>query len=146
MCTQKACKLVQMEYRMQSGKFKQQIEAGFTLVELLVVLSILALLLSLAYPKYFSSIERAQEAALKQTLNTVRESIDKYYADTGQYPNSLEVLVEKKYINKLPQDPITESTSTWVIDAPEPPIEGLIYDIHSGATAKAKDGSQYSEW
>ncbi|OYY49358.1 MAG: type II secretion system protein G [Methylophilales bacterium 28-44-11] len=130
---------------MQSGSYTQR-KMGFTLVELLVVLSILALLLSLAYPKYFSSVERAQDAALKQTLNTVREGIDKYYADTGKYPDSLEELVEKKYINKLPLDPITDSTTTWVLDQPEPPLEGMVYDIHSGATTKAKDGSPYSEW
>jgi general secretion pathway protein G len=130
---------------MQSGSYTQR-KMGFTLVELLVVLSILALLLSLAYPKYFSSVERAQDAALKQTLNTVREGIDQYYADTGKYPDSLEELVEKKYINKLPLDPITDSTTTWVLDQPEPPLEGMVYDIHSGATTKAKDGSPYSEW
>lgn len=131
---------------MLSGSRQQKRMMGFTLVELLVVLSILALLLSLAYPKYFSSIERAQESALKQTLNTMREGIDKYYGDTGKYPDSLEELVEKKYINKLPLDPITDSTTTWVLDQPEPPLEGMVYDIHSGATTKAKDGSQYSEW
>lgn len=131
---------------MQNGKQQHMVSQGFTLVELLVVLSILALLLTLAYPKYFSSVERAQEAALKQTLNTLREGIDKYYGDNGKYPDSLEELVEKKYINKLPLDPITDSTSTWVIEAPEPPLEGMILDIHSGATDKAKDGSQYSEW
>ncbi|OZA04901.1 MAG: type II secretion system protein G [Methylophilaceae bacterium 17-44-8] len=130
---------------MQSGSYTQR-KMGFTLVELLVVLSILALLLSLAYPKYFSSVERAQDAALKQTLNTVREGIDQFYADTGKYPDSLEELVEKKYINKLPLDPITDSTTTWVLDQPEPPLEGMVYDIHSGATSKAKDGSPYSEW
>jgi general secretion pathway protein G len=131
---------------MQSGSHQQRIRLGFTLVELLVVLSILALLLSLAYPKYFSSVERAQEAALKQTLNTMREGIDKFYADTGKYPDTLEELVEKKYINKLPLDPITDSMTTWVLDQPEPPLEGMIYDIHSGATGKAKDGTAYSEW
>ena len=131
---------------MQSGKQLRSAVLGFTLVELLVVLTILALLLTLAYPKYFSSVERAQEAALKQTLNTLREGIDKYYADTGKYPDSLEQLVEKKYINKLPLDPITDSTATWVLEAPEPPLEGMIVDIHSGATEKAKDGSLYSEW
>lgn len=119
---------------------------GFTLVELLVVLSILALLLTLAYPKYFSSVERAKEAALKQSLNTVREGIDKYYADHSQYPASLEELVEKQYMNKLPIDPITESDTTWVIDAPEPPLEGGVYNIHSGATGTAKDGTKFTEW
>lgn len=119
---------------------------GFTLVELLVVLAILALLLTLATPRYFRSIDRAKDAALKQDLNTVRESIDKFYADTGQYPKTLDDLVERKYIRKLPIDPITNSTGTWILSPPEPPLEGDIYDIHSGALGVAKDGSKYADW
>jgi general secretion pathway protein G len=119
---------------------------GFTLVELLVVLSILALLLTLAVPRYFNSIEKAKDATLKQDLNTLRESIDKYYADNGKYPNSLDDLVEHKYIRKLPVDPITEKTSTWKFTLPEPPLEGDIYDIHSGSKALAKDGTRYEDW
>ena len=133
---------------MQSGKHQPQqgFTPGFTLVELLVVLAILAMLLTLAVPRYFSSIERAKEAALKQDLNTLRESIDKFYADRGQYPKTLEDLVEKKYIRKLPIDPISESTTTWLLVAPEPPLEGDIADIHSGALGTAKDGTQYADW
>jgi general secretion pathway protein G len=123
---------------MRSGKKK-----GFTLVELLVVLAILALLLTLAVPRYFNGIERAKEATLKQDLNTLRESIDKYYADTGRYPKTLEDLVERKYIRKLPIDPITEKTNTWAFVPPEPPLEG---DIHSGALGTAKDGTKYADW
>jgi general secretion pathway protein G len=126
---------------MRSGKSK-----GFTLVELLVVLAILALMLTLAVPRYFSSIERAKEATLKQDLNTLRESIDKFYADTGQYPNKLEDLVERQYIRKLPIDPITESNETWLLSPPEPPLEGDIYNINSGALGTAKDGSKYADW
>ncbi len=119
---------------------------GFTLVELLVVLAILALLLTLAVPRYFSSIDRAKDAALKQSLNITRESIDKFYADTGQYPKTLEDLVERKYIRKLPFDPITSSTSTWLLSAPEAPLAGDIADIHSGALGLTKDGSKYADW
>jgi len=119
---------------------------GFTLVELLVVLSILALLLTLAVPKYFTSIEKAKDAALRQDLNTLRESLDKYYADNGKYPNALEDLVEHKYIRKMPVDPLTEKSSTWIFTPPEPPLEGDIYDIHSGSKAVAKDGSRYEDW
>jgi general secretion pathway protein G len=119
---------------------------GFTLIELLVVLSILALLLTLAMPRYFKSVERAKEATLKQDLNTIRDGIDKFYADSGKYPSTLEELVERHYINKLPIDPITESTSTWVIIPPEPPLEGDVYDVQSGATGKAEDGTKYSDW
>jgi general secretion pathway protein G len=126
---------------MRSGK-----NNGFTLVELLVVLAILALLLTLAVPRYFNGIERAKEATLRQDLNTLRESIDKFYADTGKYPNKLEDLVERKYIRKLPVDPMTENDATWVFITPEPPLEGDIYDIHSGALGTAKDGSKYTDW
>jgi general secretion pathway protein G len=116
------------------------------LIELLVVLSIIALLLTIATPRYFVSIDRAKEATLKQDLNTVREAIDKYYADKNKYPESLEELVAQKYINKLPVDPITESSNTWELIAPEPPLEGAIFDIKSGATGTAKDGSEYAQW
>lgn len=122
------------------------LNSGFTLVEMLVVLAILALLLTLAAPRYFNSIDRAKDAALKQDLTTVRESIDKFYADTGQYPKTLDDLVEKKYIRKLPFDPITNSNVTWIITPPEPPLEGDIADIHSGAVGLAQDGSQYIDW
>jgi general secretion pathway protein G len=119
---------------------------AFTLVELLVVLAILALLLTLAVPRYFNSVERAKEAALQQSLNTVRENIDKFYADKGRYPESLEDLIEQKYIRKMPVDPITGKNSTWVLTPPEPPLVGNVYDIHSGSTAIAKDGSRYADW
>ena len=137
---------------MQSGNVKKSgfkafnLKAGFTLVEMLVVLAILALLLTLASPKYFSSIERAKEATLKQDLNTLRESIDKYYADNGRYPTTLDDLVDKKYIRDLPIDPITNSTETWQLLPPEPPLEGSIFDIKSGAEGLAKDGTRYADW
>ncbi len=131
---------------MTNGKNKGFTTQGFTLVELLVVLAILALLLTLAVPRYFAGIERAKDATLRQDLSVIRESIDKFYADTGQYPKSLEDLVERKYIRKLPVDPITDSTDTWLITGPEPPLEGDVYDIHSGAPGAAKDGSKYADW
>jgi general secretion pathway protein G len=131
---------------MHNGKQFGFRTCGFTLVELLVVLSILALLLTIAAPKYFSNIDRAKEITLRQDLTTLREGIDKYFADKGQYPESLETLVESEYINKLPIDPITESINTWVITAPEPPMEGEVYDVHSGAQGLANDGSKFSEW
>jgi general secretion pathway protein G len=126
---------------MQNGEQK-----GFTLVELLVVLSILALLLTLAVPRYFAGIERAKEATLRHDLNTMRESIDKYYADTGVYPESLDDLVKREYLRKLPIDPITEKEDSWVIVSPEPPLNGTVYDVRSGAKGKARDGSTYSDW
>lgn len=118
---------------------------GFSLVELLVVLAILALLLTIAAPRYFTSIERAKESALIEDLNTMRESIDKFYGDTGQYPESLSKLVEQKYIRKIPIDPITEKTTTWILQEAEPPMTG-VFDVHSGAETLAKNGTKYSEW
>lgn len=125
----------------QTG-FNQQ---GFSLVELLVVLAILALLLTLAVPRYFSSIDRAKESALIEDLSTLRESIDKFYGDTGQYPESLSKLVEQKYIRKIPIDPITEKSTTWILLEAEPPLSG-VFDVHSGAETLAKNGTKYSEW
>lgn len=131
---------------MQSGKKRNKALLGFTLIELLVVLTIVALLLTIATPQYFKGVDRAKESTLKQDLHVVREAIDKFYADKGLYPDSLEALVEEKYINKLPIDPITESNETWEIVPPEPPLEGEVYDLKSGAAGTAKDGSYYNEW
>jgi len=119
---------------------------GFTLVELLVVLSILALLLSLALPRYFSGVQRAKEQALKQQLLTTRKALDEFYADQGQYPESLQELVDKRYLDKLPWDPVVEHNDTWVITPPELPLLGGVYSLHSSATGQASDGSAYVDW
>lgn len=119
---------------------------GFTLVELLVVLSILALLLSLAVPRYFYGVQRAKEQALKQQLTTTRKALDEYYADQGQYPDTLQDLVDKHYLDKLPWDPIAERSDTWVITPPELPIVGGVYTLHSNAPGQAADGSAYTDW
>lgn len=119
---------------------------AFTLIELIVVLAIIATLLTLALPRYFSSIDRAKEAVLKENLYQVRDAIGKYYADKGKYPESLEALTADKYLRKLPIDPITESSTTWLIVAPENIQKGSVYDIKSGAQGKALDGSTFSEW
>ena len=92
---------------------------GFTLIELLIVLAIVALMLTLAVPRYFQSIDVSKETVLQDNLRITRETIDKFYGDTGHYPKSLDELVEKKYLRALPVDPITESDTTWVIVPPE---------------------------
>lgn len=120
--------------------------AGFTLVELLVVMVIIALLLTLAVPRYFGSVQKSKEAVLKQDLTMMRESLDKYYGDTGKYPDTLDDLVRRKYLRGIPRDPITESASTWVVVPPDVPEKGAVYDVHSGAEGSAADGSPYSEW
>jgi general secretion pathway protein G len=116
---------------------------GFTLIELLVVLAIVALLCTLASPRYFQSLGQSKEAVLIQNLQTTRETIDKFYADTGRYPESLDELVEKKYLRSLPVDPITEGT-TWLLIAPESPDENGVYDIQSGAQGNRRDGTPFS--
>ncbi|MFC3110103.1 type II secretion system protein [Undibacterium arcticum] len=119
--------------------------AGFTLIELLVVLAIVSLLLTLAVPRYFQSIDTAKEIILAENLRTTRETIDKFYGDTGRYPESLDELVEKKYLRALPLDPVTDSAATWIIVAPDPTAKGSIYDIRSGAEGKARNGKPYTE-
>ncbi len=119
---------------------------GFTLIELLVVLAIVAMLLTLAQPRYFQSIDQSKEAILKTNLHTMRQTIDKFFADTGRYPDSLEELVEKKYLRAIPMDPIPESTSSWVLSSPEDPDLGKVQDVNTSATGTAKDGTAYADW
>jgi general secretion pathway protein G len=119
---------------------------GFTLIELLVVMTIVALLLTLALPRYFGSIDKSKEAVLKENLHQMREAISRYYADKGRYPESLETLTTDKYLRRVPVDPITESTTTWQVVAPQDPEKTGVYDIKSGAPGKSRDGSEYSQW
>ena len=119
---------------------------GFTLIELLVVMTIIALLLSIVSPRYFHSVNKAEEAVLKQDLSLMREALDKYHADTGNYPNALEYLVTGKYFRKIPVDPITQSSSTWILIPPSSDEKGAIFDIKSGAPGNGKDGTAYADW
>ncbi|MHB1176606.1 MAG: type IV pilin protein [Sulfuriferula sp.] len=119
---------------------------GFTLIELLVVMAIIALLLSIATPRYFNSVEKTKEAVLHQDLSTMRDAIDKYYGDTGSYPDNLDDLVSKKYLRKLPVDPVTDSATTWVVVPPGDADKGGVYDLHSGAPGNGRDGTPYSGW
>jgi general secretion pathway protein G len=120
--------------------------SGFTLIELLVVMAIIAVLLTLAVPRYFGSLDRSKEAVLREDLFQLRDAIGKYYGDKGKYPESLEALAAEKYLRKVPVDPLTESAATWVVVAPEDPQKGGVYDVKSGAQGKSSDGSVYSEW
>lgn len=120
---------------------------GFTLIELLVVLGIVALLLTLAAPRFFPSVDKTRETILLDNLRNTRAVIDQYHADTGRYPDSLEQLVEKKYLARVPVDPVTESEATWVIVPPEEEgAPGAVYDIRSGAPGNGRDGRPYAEW
>ncbi|MFH1288477.1 MAG: prepilin-type N-terminal cleavage/methylation domain-containing protein [bacterium] len=120
-------------------------QIGFTLIELVIVLSILGIILSFAEPIYRNSVIKAREAALKKDIFIIRDSIDQYYADNDNYPESLEDLVEKRYIRSIPEDPFTKSKETWVVisSAPE---ELDVFDVHSGSDLLALNGTAYNEW
>ncbi len=120
---------------------------GFTLIELLVVLAIIAALLAIAAPRYFASLDRARESALHETLFVMRDAIDKYHGDTGRYPGTLNELVDKRYLRKLPPDPLTESSDTWVVVMPPASAAaGQVYDVRSGASGEGIDGTPYADW
>ena len=119
---------------------------GFTLIELMVVLAVIATLLTLALPRYFLSVERSKEAVLKENLYQMRDVIGKYYADKGKYPESIEALAAEKYLRRVPVDPVTESSASWVAVPPEDPQKGGVFDVKSGAPGRATDGSAYADW
>ena len=119
---------------------------GFTLIELLVTLAVIGLLMSIVAPRYFTSVTRAEETVLKQNLALLRDAIDKHYADTGKYPESLEELVKKRYVRSLPLDPVAQSATTWIVIPPEDPKTGLVYDVRSAAQGTGRDGKPYEQW
>ena len=122
-----------------------QVTRGFTLIELLVVLAIVALLLTLAAPRYFQSIDTSKEIVLIENLRIVRGTIDKFYGDNGRYPESVEELVERHYLRNPPFDPITESISTWTLVPPNGGAKGSVYDIRSGADGITRDGQAFKD-
>jgi general secretion pathway protein G len=119
---------------------------GFTLIELLVVMAIIATLLSLTMPRYFHSVDKSKEAALRADLNGMRDAIDKYFGDHAKYPDTLDDLVSKKYLRNIPPDPITGSNQTWIPLPPEGSEKGRVYDVKSGAQGVAGDGTSFAEW
>jgi general secretion pathway protein G len=106
---------------------------GFTLVELMVVLTVIALLLSVVVPEYVGRLRRAEEAVLQENLTVMRDALDKHYADAGRYPGSLDELVTKRYLRTIPKDPMTQSASTWVPVPPQDARKGNVWDVKSGA-------------
>ncbi len=118
---------------------------GFTLVELLLVLFVVALLASLVAPVVTGSIQRARESSLKEDLHVMRKAIDDFYADTGRYPESLAQLVEKRYLRKVPVDPMTDKTETWIEVKGEGKDTGVM-DVRSGSEEKSPDGVPYRDW
>jgi len=125
---------------------KRRCSRGFTLVELLVVLAIIAVLLSLSAPRYTGSVDKAKETVLRENLASLRDAIDKFYGDTGKYPATLNDLIDKKYLRRIPLDPVTDSSTTWVPIPPTDPQKGAIFDVKSGAPGKSRDGAAYKDW
>ena len=126
-------------------------ESGFTLIELMVVLALIAILATMGMSQYRQSVVYAKESTLHEDLFRMRDAIDQYYADKGQYPASLDALVSEHYMRALPVDPFTKSNSTWQTipaeaDASNPTAEPGVYDVKSGSEDNALDGSKYSDW
>lgn len=121
---------------------------GFTLIELIVVMAIVALLASIAAPRYFNSLQKSRETALLSSLNVMRDAIDQFAADKGRYPESLEELATARYIREIPEDPLSGSREQWVMIAPPPDAQakGQLYDVRSGAAGRSADGRLYADW
>jgi general secretion pathway protein G len=129
----------------------RDLERGFTMIELLVVMTLIVILATMGMTQYKTSQVYAREAVLKEDLFRLRDAIDQYYADKGQYPSTIDALVSDGYLRKVPEDPFTKSSSSWQSVAAEPdpanPIaEPGVYDIKSGSDQTALDGTKYSDW
>ncbi len=134
---------------------RRSAQAGFTLMELLVVVAVVGILAAIVVPQFKNAPQKAREAVLKTNLHTMREAFDQYFADKAHYPESLETLVEEGYLRSVPKDPFTSSTTTWVFTQAETGEDSLpeelesaagIFDVHSGSTQVALDGTSVSEW
>lgn len=130
--------------------------SGFTVIELMVVLAAIALLLSVAAPRYIQHLDYAREMALKDDLHQMRRAIDQFYGDRGRYPADLEELVKQRYLRAIPEDPLTGSAATWTTSPPPATVAAApgqnpgagpgIADVHSGATGVDRDGGAYASW
>ena len=122
--------------------------SGFTLIELLVVMAALGLLLAITAPRYTEHVDRAREAVLKQNLSSLRDAIDKFYADRARYPVDLQELVKQRYLRQMPLDPITDRTDSWVAVAPggQASSAGAVADVRSGASGNSHQGAAYASW
>ena len=130
---------------------KMRSQRGFTLVELLIVLSLVSSLAAMGVVQYRNSVQLGREAVLRRNLFAMRDAIDQYYADKNKYPAALDTLVSDGYLRKIPEDPITRTADTWQTVPAEPdpanPSDAPgIYDVKSGAQGQGLDGSNYADW
>ena len=137
--------------RLSSTRRCRHAAAGFTLIELMVVIALISVLAGMGVVMYRNSVKRTQEAVLREDLFRMRDAIDQYYADKAKYPASLEALVAEGYLRQVPKDPITNSSETWVTvpsepDPGDPTAEVGIFDVKSGAEGTSIDGSPYADW
>jgi general secretion pathway protein G len=132
----------------EGGRPSRGFRRGFTLIEILIVITIIGILITLAQPSFNRAVMAAKEATLKENLFILRDVIDQFYADNTKYPASLSELVEKGYIRQVPKDPLTSSAETWLV-VPATDEQGQavgVYDVKSGSDRTALDGSRYSDW
>ena len=125
--------------------------SGFTLIELMIVMSLIVILAGIGLAVHANSQIRAKEAVLKEDLFRMRDAIDQYYADKNAYPASLDDLVAQKYLRAIPEDPFTASTTTWQtvmseIDPANPSVQPGVFDVKSGSDRTAINGTSYAEW
>jgi general secretion pathway protein G len=134
-----------MAFRIVNGECRKGLR-GFTLIELLVVLAIIATLISIAAPQYFGAADRAKETVLREDLNVMRDAIGKYHGDTGKYPDSLQTLVDRRYLRAIPVDPITEKSDSWLEMRGGGTSAAGVQDVRSGAPGKASDGTLFKDF
>ena len=140
-----------MVRRIRNGERVTRREFGFTLIELMIVMTIISILLAIAIPIYQKSILRAKESVLKNNLFTLRSMIDEYTVDKQHAPETLDDLVSDGYLRQVPVDPITGNNTSWKLVMEDTPVGGDnqppgIFDIHSGAEGNGLDGTPYSDW
>ncbi len=135
----------------RTGQGRAGSESGFTLIELIIVMTIIGLLASIAIPSFVATVKRAREAVLKSDLHTLRSAIDSYTVDKEQAPQSLDDLVQAGYLKSIPVDPMTTKADTWITSQSDAMVsitetQGGINDVHSGAQGLATDGTSYNTW